>query len=336
MVSVSSIIIQYSNGNGPASSPNTPFEAVIDSTLPYLFLPNSTCDWLKEKLGLDYDEITGLYTITQTNLDSNRADIAHFTFSLGPSKGTAPSNSIVSINFPYDAFNANASWPWGYVNTQPFFPVLRAQSNTAVLGRPFFQEAYVSADYERNTFNVSQTTYSNSGSQIISLYNASTLAILESQSSKKLGAGAIAGIVIGALSLLTVVAILLWWHSKRRSQKIKTQEDPKNQMEMENPAIGRGRSNTFESMSTEVTEIGPTEGRPAHSRHMSGVSEMSSDSEFGIRRNTLGTLDEHVHELEDKTETAEWERNAIRTQNQLQQPESPAELEGRAIYSSLE
>lgn len=326
LVSVHSLTIQYSDGNGPASAPGASFEAVIDSTLPYLFLPNATCDWLKDELGLGYDTSTNLYTINQTSLDSNRANIASFAISLGPnSHSTIESDSLISINLPYDALNADADWWWGFNGPQAIFPILRAQSNTAVLGRPFFQEAYVSADYERGVFNVSQTQ-SGSQASIVPLYNVSTQAQIDSHHAKKLSPGAIAGAVTGPLAALVAIALFIWWwFFKRAGRKGAQDGDQRDALEMSKEAAARLRRGTFESMSTEVTEIGTSDVRPGHSRHLSGVSELSSDSDAARRRNTLSGL-EDVHELhemegEDKNDTAEWAMNLRRMQQ-------PAELEG--------
>jgi hypothetical protein len=298
-------------------------------------------------LGLTYDNFSGLYTINQTSVEANRANIETLTIALGPSDpSTSTGNSIISIKFPYDAFNANASWTWDFPNaSQPIFPIRNATSSTAVLGRTFFQEAYVSANYEintpnGNTFNVSQAAKTSPGSQIISLYNQTIYNELNTQS--KLSRGAIAGIAIGAVVLLAIAAFLVFWFviKPKRDAKKAAEGDNDGQTAESDPnrpsagvGGGRGRSGTFESMSTAVTELPESDMRPSPNRHISGLSEMSSDSEVPAnRRGTLDTLEEHLHEMgDDKTDAAQWADNA-----RHQRSPKPAELEGEHVLTHPE
>jgi hypothetical protein len=355
LVSVSSIGIQYNNSE-PVSSTTGTFDAIIDSTLPYLFLPNATCDWLSKQLNLQYDNLTGLYTIDPANLAINRATIPTLTIAIGPTDGNSDgSNSVKTITFPYDAFNANALWAWGFPNaTQAIFPIRKAQSSTAVLGRPFFQEAYVSADYTNGVFNVWQARPQkdlNDSTSIVSIYNSTTLAAMNAPS-KGLSTGAIAGIAVGgAIIALVIVAIILWfcwWKPKRDKRKLEerskdialhdVKEQPDDSAYSPRPDT-LDRRNTFESMSSSVTELSGigVAHRPSirHRRGESAISELSSGSEEtygdGTGRTRSQTLDA-IHELgmQDKSDAAEYER--LEAERRARELATPAELEGEGHH----
>jgi hypothetical protein len=340
LVSVTSFGMQYRITNAPAAY-NESFDAIIDSTLPYLFLPTPACEWLARQLSLKWDSVTGLYTINQTSLDSNRDNIDAFTISLGPiSQGTSDSsiNDTVVIKFPYDAFNATATWTWAWPEPQHIFPIRRAPSSTAILGRPFFQEAYVSADYERNVFNVSQAAPQTSitGSKIVNLYNDTSLAEIHSNHSSKLSAGAIVGIAVGGLIVLLIIAALLWFFCVKKKEPEPSSEKPepmdvKDPIESPRPDV-LDRRNTFESMSSSLTEMEDTGvARRPSMRHSRGVSELSSGSEEtyadATGRTRSHTLDA-IHELQmaDKSDAAEYER--MEMERRALETAAPAELYG--------
>lgn len=347
LVSVSSIGIQYKNSSTSASTPPPNFDAVIDSTLPYLFLPNTTCDWLAQRLHLQYDDSTDLYTIDPATLESNRANIDTFTIIIGSTRGNSNGPSTISITFPYDAFNANAVWTWGWNSTQAIFPIRRAPSSTAVLGRPFFQEAYVSADYTNMVFNVSQAAPQKdltNTPNIISIYNATVQAQMDEHSSK-LSTGAIAGIAVGGVIVaLAIAAFLLWfcWLKDRKKKEPETDKETELRdvkVPFESPDSPRpdtlDRRDTFESMSSSLTEMEGTgvSRRPSirHTRGTSAISELSSVSDDtsadGTGRTRSRTLDA-IHELgmADKSDAAEYER--MEAERRAREAATPAELEG--------
>jgi hypothetical protein len=83
---------------------------------------------------------------------------------------------------------------------------------------------YVSADYERNTFNVGQALFPTdqpSTSSIVEIYPVKSAP----GPSKALGAGAIAGIAVGAFLLISIIAALTWWlRRRRRRERLAKQE----------------------------------------------------------------------------------------------------------------
>ncbi|KIW00999.1 uncharacterized protein PV09_07517 [Verruconis gallopava] len=220
-LSLSSIAFSFKNGT-EASVPVSE-TVVIDSTLPYLYLPSSVCDQLASRLSLTYDGSTDLFTVGDAALASNRNAIDQVRIAVAD---TQNSGNTTSITFPYDAFNLNATWPtYDQNQSQPFFPIRRAPGNTYILGRAFLQEAHVSVDFERAYFNLSQASFpaSQASSNLVPIYNASvTESGFPSSSSSHLSRGAIAGIVVGAVSgALLLLALVLWvlFSRRRREQE---------------------------------------------------------------------------------------------------------------------
>ncbi|KAK5726098.1 hypothetical protein LTR15_004290 [Elasticomyces elasticus] len=100
--------------------------------------------------GLVYDPSTDLYPInTTTQAQLVRSDPT-LTLTLA---ANATSSSTVNIVLPHSAFNLEIGLPF-YNGTASYFPIRRASSDSqydVLLGRTFFQEAYVAVDWERAT-----------------------------------------------------------------------------------------------------------------------------------------------------------------------------------------
>jgi hypothetical protein len=330
LVTFSTISIAYDNNTSPTSSPGG-FTALIDSTLPYLYLPTDTCEYLARVLNLQYDNITGLYTIDENSLQNNKQTISTITIAINPllSPGSTTSKPGANINFKYDAFVANADWQWGYESVQAIFPIRRTPAGSttpAVLGRVFFQEAYVSADYERNVFNVSQVNDSNDvGSNIIPIPSLSS-----SSPGKSLSKGAIAGIAIGGFLAVLIIALIClwfcWMKPKRRRAKQKKAKEEEEAKREENLRLHHQREMSTVSSITAFSELDSGRGRPSIGGHrVSELSELSENSDRD-RRGTVGSM-HGIPELEWKTDAAELDENA-RIQNLQHTTSELSELEG--------
>jgi hypothetical protein len=296
-----------------------PVEAVIDSTLPYLYLPPKLCDWFAAKYSLAYDGEpsegnTGVYGTNASQDNDNFLNTKSITFALAQPGGS----ELTSIDFTYNSFSALASWSWGYPDAQPIFLIRKTQDsgNTAVLGRAFFQQAYVSANYENTTgtgktFNVSQAAFPDTQkAHIISIIGERPAG---SNGGNEISGGAIAGIVIGAVAALVIAGLFAWFcfFKKQRDRKREAQKardkpivdgnDPTS-MEAVSPRptyeTRTRASSTWSDLTATPSEI---EGRPRHSRQ---ISELSSDSDHARPTPLLDTL----HEMPDKSDAGRLER----------------------------
>jgi hypothetical protein len=312
-VSVDSIVVGFGDGSsqtvGVDSNQNpTTFNAVIDSTYPFLYLPQATCNKFQQVLGLNFDNKTGLYTLNDTQRANNLANIDHISFVISDSSSH---KATTSIQLPYVAFDLNATWPI-YDTAQHYFPIRPSSTTTNVLGRAVLQEMYIIADYDHQNFTIAKAALHQTGiTQVISISNSTTSAT--NHGSSKLSTGAIVGIVIGAVAGVLIICLIAWLlYRKRQTKKEQLEEDKAFELAEEAKHDRRHTVETVTSQYSGATEL--DSGRPVHKRH---VSELSSDSnEDGHARvvNPPGV----IYELDDpstvidpdkKTDTSAWQDN---------------------------
>ena len=199
--------------------------ALIDTTLPYLWLPLQVCRQFESAFGLSWDPSTEMYLVNDTIHQQLQNLNPFVTFILGNSSAT----HSVNITLPYGAFDLQASSPI-YPNGTNYFPLRRASSaNEYVLGRAFLQEAYLLVDFEQGNFSVSQALFpANPIPNIITIDHSSTPSISGTNSNQPsatqthhhhLSAGAIAGIAIGASTLLILLCTITFFLFRRRHHR---------------------------------------------------------------------------------------------------------------------
>jgi hypothetical protein len=199
--------------------------AFLDSGLPYIWLPEESCILFEQAFNLTYNETNNLYPVTDAQHKALVALNPNITFTLG----NLTAGFSTNISLPYAAFDLVASFPIFPVNTK-YFPLRRAANATQVtLGRTFFQEAYVIADYDRGNFSVSQCKWQANSQQAIVPILAPSLAAevslgsapgvgtgtngtttAEEPKSKSTSVGAIAGGAVGGIVALAAAAYLLY------------------------------------------------------------------------------------------------------------------------------
>jgi len=211
--------ISATTPSGNTSLMSTPEFVFIDSIVPELWLPVEVCEAFEKTFGISLDNTTGTYLVNSSTHESLLSMNPNITFTLGNQKSGGPTVDIV---FPYAAFDLNVSAPLLPNSTSLYFPLMRATDESQyTLGRTFLQEAYVTANYNSRTFNVSQCIFDDTLlANVIAIpsSNPTTTSIATStpkpssgsHSGKVLGAGAIAGIIIGALVILFFFAGILF------------------------------------------------------------------------------------------------------------------------------
>lgn len=207
-----------------------PVSIFLDSTVPYIYLPEAACAMFESTFGLVWDTATQLYLLTDAQHTSLKAQNPKITFTLG----TLTSLQTVDIMLPYSAFDLTVSYPI-VANATRYFPLKRANdSSQYTLGRTFFQEAYVIADYDRRNFSVSQCKWDASAVQdIVAIFppSDSTKDGTKAKSPHHLPLVAIAagvsGLVLLALILVFLLVILRRKH-KARGLKLADEAAPTN------------------------------------------------------------------------------------------------------------
>ncbi|OQO06976.1 hypothetical protein B0A48_07542 [Cryoendolithus antarcticus] len=130
----------------------------VDSTVPHIWLPQDAVNAFVSTFGLSYDSNTDLFLINDTMRERNLQSMPTLHFSFGASLSGGPTQTI---SLPYNAFDLQASYPF-YKNATNYFPIRVAHKDTQyTIGRTFFQEAYVIADWERQNFTIAQTRFDN-------------------------------------------------------------------------------------------------------------------------------------------------------------------------------
>jgi Eukaryotic aspartyl protease len=201
-------------GTGQSLLPSPITVMSLDSTLPYIYLPTEACAQFESVFGLTWNDTAQLYLLTDSQHSALRSQNPSITFKLGAPPYT------VDITLPYAAFDLNVSWPLVSSKT-PYFPLKRAVNNTYVLGRTFFQEAYVIADYEAKSFSISQCKWDIPLSQNIVpiLPPSSTNGTSTAPASHSLPKAAIAGISVGGVAIAVISLLLLYlFHFKPRQK----------------------------------------------------------------------------------------------------------------------
>ncbi|KIV86746.1 hypothetical protein PV11_02341 [Exophiala sideris] len=211
----------------------------IDSSTPFLWLPETACDAFASALNLTYDDTLQLYLFS--NNSSSSPDVLStwnltFTFALSDTTG---SSNKVQLTLPYDAFNLQLSYPFPNLaanyssSSTNYFPLRKAANSTQyTIGRAFLQETYLTVDYERNNFSLSQAVFTEEA-----VNNVNLLAITRPNSSifpgpkapnSGISAGAAAGIGVGSAMAVLLAAALIWWlcFKRKRSKDTTTSEKP--------------------------------------------------------------------------------------------------------------
>ena len=128
------------NSLGPEQLLTQSISALVDSTIPHLWLPAATCRAFEDAFGIEYDPITNLYLVDDDQHDNMVKQNAELTVRLGPNLN---GGETISITIPYTSFDFEIGPP--FVKSQRrYFPLRRAKDETqTTLGRTFLQEAWV-------------------------------------------------------------------------------------------------------------------------------------------------------------------------------------------------
>ena len=204
---------------------------LVDTTLPYTYLPLYVCQQLEQAFGLQWDAAHDMYLISDATHQQLLKAAPSMTFTLSTS---LPEPAALNITIPYAAFDLTAAFPI-FSNGTNYFPLRRANNSAQFsLGRAFMQEAYLFVDYETSQFTISPAAFPASGTQNIVTVDHSANGTSGSGSSSggsnSLSVGAIAGIAIGS-SVATVLLCTLAWvcwrahYPRRRSRRRRKHDD---------------------------------------------------------------------------------------------------------------
>jgi hypothetical protein len=189
----------------------------LDSMVSQMWLPVEVCQQFEQAFNLTWNATAELYIIDETTHSALLAKNPTFTFTIA--NGSDSGDSAVDIVFSYASFDLNITQP--YVDSeQRYFPLKQAHNSSQyILGRVFLQEAYITADYNRQNFSVSQALFPGTNVQqnIVAIHTPGYKPDLATP--KGISSGAIAGIVIAAVFILVLVAGAIFWFRRRSNRR---------------------------------------------------------------------------------------------------------------------
>ncbi|KAF2154051.1 acid protease [Myriangium duriaei CBS 260.36] len=198
-----------------------PFNAVIDSTIPYLYLPLDLCQVFEKTFGLIYNSTLDMYLVNASLHDTLIQSNPLVTLALVASDSTA-----VDIPLPYGAFDLTTSYPTLGDGGQSsfYFPIRRGANDTQyVLGRAFLQEAYLIADYERRNFTIAPCAWDANimNANITTIFSTEMIKMLKHNRHSRITGRAIGGIVIGLIVSLVLLGLAIFYFLRHRQRKLK-------------------------------------------------------------------------------------------------------------------
>ncbi|MCJ1392760.1 hypothetical protein MMC18_005631 [Xylographa bjoerkii] len=262
--------------NGVESLLPTGILSLVDSSLPYIWLPSDACDLFQQAFQLIYDNNTDLYLVNDT-IHSQLAQLnPSITFKLG---AQVVGGDFVDIVLPYGAFDLQASYPI-YPNATNYFPIRRAANESQyTIGRAFLQEAYLIADYERSNFSVSQAVFEDSYTEnivAITTPSQSTSSLTSSpnndgttnSTSSGLSSGVIAGIAVGGIVIVLLLTLGILVCLRRR--KLRQQHQPRGGIHELHP----GEKYELGYEQSQDAKVGVSYGDVKHEVEDNGLAEV--------------------------------------------------------------
>lgn len=117
--------------------------ATLDFTRPHLEFPKSVCDILSEHFGLEFDHKLRRYTVNDTRHEELLSQGANLQFVMTGTQG--PQKNFV---IPYSSLVMEGSFPSSPEPTR-YLALQRSGGNRFNLGRAFFQDTYLTAEFDR-------------------------------------------------------------------------------------------------------------------------------------------------------------------------------------------
>ncbi|RSL89391.1 hypothetical protein CDV31_015891 [Fusarium ambrosium] len=230
----------------------TSFDAIFDSSTPYLWLPDDVCDQFAAALNLTYNSTFDLYLISNEQYrEYSKAETLSFTFVLSSFDNNDnfgdpyDVSGVVNITLPLRSFVSLLQYPFMEETIKygepavPYFMLRKAHNSTTyILGRSFLQESYLITKYDEAIFSIHQALFPEDSSSETGLVaieqpdNSPYPPPFSGNSRNGLSKGVIAGIGVGSGVFVACAAALVAWLCYRRKRKSSaessTSEDDKD------------------------------------------------------------------------------------------------------------
>jgi hypothetical protein len=271
-----------------------PILAFLDAGVPHIWLPEDACKQFEAAFNLTYNSTLGLYLVNDTSHQMLLEQNPNITFTL--TNDLTASSPAINISLPYAAFDLQLTTDYpGIANNTRYFPLRQATNSTQyTLGRTFFQEAYVIADYERKRFSVHQTLFPDNDSQ--SLQSISPLPGTAPVNSytvpqEQLTTGAAVGLTLAIVLIFLALCAVIYRTRKAWISKIRSARKMQDTKDLERLP---------ELHENSVTPVGELHNKPLPHPELAG-SEGKAELDSAA----------NLHELQGTDATKELECNSI-------------------------
>ncbi|RFU30155.1 hypothetical protein B7463_g6169, partial [Scytalidium lignicola] len=300
-----------SNGSSPTQllAPSDRVYATIDSSTPFLWLPESVCDRFAKALQLSYNTSLNLYTFDANPNQHNVLTNSQLTFAFSLSDFSGPETSqLINITIPYAAFDLQLTYPsipnttYGSANSTKYYFPLRRATNQAqfTIGRAFLQEAYLITDYERNTFSVHQAVHIADpigNTSIISIFRPyDTSFSWPAESQGGLSKPAIVGVAIGSVVFVILLGLLFFFIRHR----LKYGDEKGTRAPVLSLLQRSSRRDVLSAQKTNECSTNPDAGSASGRYELPaplGPSDLNSDSNTLSGTTEVGTSSQEYHGL---------------------------------------
>ncbi|THW49414.1 hypothetical protein D6D21_02443 [Aureobasidium pullulans] len=223
--------------------------------VPYLYLPSETCNTISEHLPVTFNKTLGLYlwNTSAPSFEDIMTSPSYLSFNFSTDSSTS------TVYIPFALLNLTLEWPLVDFPTQ-FFPCSPYEPSDGRyhLGRAFLQGAFMAQDWKSGKLmlaqapgpdlaDVSLVTISSNDTSVSPMVKApswnvtwaSKLKALErgtastslggdaaTGGASHLSSGSIAGIVVGIVGGLSLLAGLIWaWHRRQKAASVRTDDE---------------------------------------------------------------------------------------------------------------
>ena len=227
LVGIQSISSVNENGTTSNLLPNG-IMAFVDSTEAQIWLPVEACQAFEKAFGLTYNTTNGFYLVDNALHAQLQAQNASVTFTLG---STLSGGETVNITLPYNSFDLTLTPPAANLSSNTkYFPLRRADNDTQyTLGRTFLQEAYLTVDWERQNFSISECLFAENTQQNLVAIQSPSNKTNSGGSSTGKTVGIAVGVVVGVLVIVAVIGAIFW---RRHLAKRKEEEEQAEKAKM--------------------------------------------------------------------------------------------------------
>lgn len=230
LVGIQSIASVNPNGTTSNLLPGGGIMAFVDSTETQIWLPVEACQAFETAFGLTYNDTNGFYLVDTALHNQLQAQNASVTFTLGV---TPNGGETVNITLPYNSFDLLLKPPVANLTSNTnYFPLRRADNDTQyTLGRTFLQEAYLTVDWERQNFSISECLFSEPMQQTLVAIQSPSDSTSSGTSSTGKTVGIAVGIVVGILVIAAAIGAIFWKNHRAKSRQEKENAEQETMVE---------------------------------------------------------------------------------------------------------